>query len=633
LLDPSEDLGDAESPPPASGPVEEGVDETGPEEMEAYRGEPWFREPQVQPPVEYGAADQWNQPEPQATYGYAPEPAYEPYQPEPQYEPYQPGPAYEAEPAYGYRAEPAYEPQPYQPEPPPEPAVATALPRIGTPDGKGGTRSKKKRTYTRRGVLAGAVAGGAAVAAARLLILEKPEVLAHFSGGVVDLSDHHGRLHNAVLDAPVKPQAQVVTQVVKAPGSAGFPLISEPLKISQLLRRLAFGGSDALFQQANQQGFQRTVDQLLATAPVQPPPFKGGESLQAKMNVNLSDLEDWWITHMVTTPTPFQERLTVFMAGIFTSDYQKVGLDNPFLVWQNRTWRDMALTDLRSILKRVSIDPAMLVYLDGNGSDGRGTPNQNYARELMELFSIGLVYAEQDVREGAKALSGWRVPKATDSSQVGLFDPNRHFAGPVAFLGRNQPMDVDGVIDAILAHPACAPFIASKFVNEFVTSTPDPAYIGRLAANFRKSGYQIKTLLHDVLTSPEFAAQANFRALVKSPLDFMVGAARLTGADPRMAVPIIRDYSRLLGHEPFNPPDVGGWPSNASWLSPISLMNRVNFVTDFTNALKGVAAPAQVVTRFLDGILSPGTNQTLAQAQTDLARWWSLIASPDAQLA
>jgi uncharacterized protein (DUF1800 family) len=100
-----------------------------------------------------------------------------------------------------------------------------------------------------------------------------------------------------------------------------------------------------------------------------------------------------------------------------------------------------------------------------------------------------------------------------------------------------------------------------------------------------------------------------------------------------MVVPIIRDYSRLLGHEPFNPPDVGGWPSNASWLSPISLMNRVNFVTDFTNALKGVAAPAQVVTRFLDGILSPGTNQTLAQAQTDLARWWSLIASPDAQLA
>ena len=565
--DPSDDLGDAESPPPPPWPVEEGVDETGYEEMEQYRGEPWFRDPYVQPSAVY-EPDQWYQP---------------------------------------------------------APAAAATLPRPGPRAGP----KKGRKTYTRRGVLAGAVAGGAAVAAARLLILDKPDVLANVNSGIVDLSDHLGHLRNGVLDAP---QSQVVTQVVRS-GSAGFPLISEPLKISQLLRRTAFGGTSALYQQANQQGFQKTVDQFLATAPVQPPPFKGGETLQTATNVNLNDLQDWWITHMITTPTPFQERLTLFMASIFTSDYQKVGLNTPFLVWQNRTWRDMALTDLRSILKRVSIDPAMLIYLDGNGSNGRGTPNQNYSRELMELFSSGLVYTEQDVQQGAKALSGWRVPAATDSSQVGVFNPARHFTGPVTYLGRTQPMDVDGVIDAILAHPACAPFITGKFVNEFVTSTPDQAYVDRLAADFRKSGYQMKTLLRDLLTSPEFAAQSNFRALVKSPLDFMVGAARLTGADPTTVVPIIRSYARLLGHQPFDPPDVGGWPTNASWLSPISLMNRVNFATDFVNAIKGVAAPAQVATRFLDGILSPGTSQTLAQAQTDPARWWSLLASPDAQLA
>jgi uncharacterized protein (DUF1800 family) len=562
---PSADLSDAESPPPPPWPVQEGVDETGCQEMEAYRDEPWFRDPYARP------------------------------------------------------------------------AVPTPLPRIGVDPGavgdrKGADRKTKKKTHTRRGVLAGAVAGGAAVAAARLLILDKPQVVSNFAGAVVDLSDHRGRLHNTVLDAPAA-QTQVVTRVVTGPGGVGFPLISEPLKISQLLRRTAFGGTAALLQQANQQGFQKTVDQLLATAPAQPPPFAGGETLQAARNVNVNDLEDWWITHMVTTPTPFQERLTLFMAGLFTSDYQKVGLNTPFLIWQNRTWRDMALTDLRSILKRVSIDPAMLVYLDGNGSNGRGTPNQNYARELMELFSIGLVYSEQDVQQGAKALSGWRVPAAADNSMVGVFDPNRHFAGPVTFLGRTQPMDLDAVIDAILAHPNCAPFIAGKFVNEFVTATPDPAYVDRLATGFRNSGYQVKTLLRDLLASPEFAAQANFRGLVKSPLDFMVGAARLTGADPKVAVPVIRDYARQLGHEPFNPPNVSGWPSNASWLSPISLMNRVNFTTDFVNALSGVAAPADAAARYLDGILSPGTSQTLAHAQTDPARWWTLIASPDAQLA
>jgi uncharacterized protein (DUF1800 family) len=497
-------------------------------------------------------------------------------------------------------------------------------------------KAKKKRTYTRRGVLAGAVAGGAAVAAARLLILDKPEVLAGFSGSVRELSDRHGRLHNPIMDGPAIPApAQVVTQVVHVParGGAGFPTISEPLLVSQLLRRFTFGGTDALNQQAQQQGFQRTVAQFIATAPAQPPPFAGGESLGMAKGLSLGALQEWWITHMITTPTPFQERLTLFMASIFTSDYQKVGLNNPFLIWQNRTWRDMASTDLRSILHRVSVDPAMLVYLDGNGSDGRGTPNQNYARELMELFSIGLVYTEQDVREGAKAVSGWRVPAAKDGTQLGIFDPNRHFAGPVAFLGRNQPMDVDGVIDAILAHPATAPFITSKFVTEFVTPNADPAYVNRLAANFKKSGYQVKTLLHDLLTSPEFAAQANYRSLVKSPLELMVGAARLTGADPVKAAPIIRQYSSTLGHEPFNPPDVGGWPRNIAWLSPIALMNRVNFVTDFLGALKSLPASTQVPARFLDGILSPGTGQALAQAQSDAQRWWSLIASPDAQLA
>jgi uncharacterized protein (DUF1800 family) len=585
---PTDDLGDAESPPPPPWPVEQGVDETDYQGMEAYRGEPWFRDPHAQAVYDGG---QW----------------------------YEVGPA-------------------TAPAPPEPAAVPMPLPHIdasvaATRETQPGKKDRKK-THTRRGVLAGAIAGGAAVAAARLLILDKPDVLANAEHiAAVDLSDHRGRLHNTIMDAPATPQTQVVTQVVNAPGSAGFALISEPLKISQLLRRTAFGGTAALFQQANQQGFQATVDQLLATAPVQPPPFMGGETLQTATNVNVDDLEAWWINHMVTTPTPFQERLTLFMAGIFTSDYQKVGLGTPFLIWQNRTWRDMALTDLRSILKRVSIDPAMLIYLDGNGSDGRGTPNQNYSRELMELFSIGLVYTQQDVVQGAEALSGWRVPTTSDNSMVGVFDPNRHFTGPVTFLGRTQPMDLNAVIDAILAHPNCAPFIAGKFVNEFVTASPDPAYVTRLANGFRSSGYQVKTLLRDLLTSPEFAAQSNFRGLVKSPLDFMVGAARLTGADPKVAVPIIRDYARQLGHEPFNPPNVGGWPSNASWLSPISLMNRVNFATDFFKAVSGLPAPAQVAARYLDGILSPGTSQTLAQAQTDTSRWWSLIASPDAQLA
>jgi uncharacterized protein (DUF1800 family) len=500
----------------------------------------------------------------------------------------------------------------------------------------GGRAAVKKKTYTRRGVLMGAMSGGAAVAAARLLILDKPQVLAGFgSSGFADLSDKRGRLHNSVLDGPAAGQQQVVTQVVHGSGAGAIPVISEPLLISQLLRRLTFGGTDALYQQAMKQGYAKTVDMLLGTAPAQPPPFPGGETIGGVKDNGVNPMQEWWISHMITTPTPFNERLTVFLSGLFTSDFNKVGTGSPFLIWQNRTWRDMALTDLRSMLTRVSIDPAMLIYLDGDGSDGQNaTPNQNYARELMELFSIGLVYTENDVQQGAKALSGWRVPQAKDNSMVGLFAPNRHFAGPVTFLGRTQPMDLNAVIDAILAHPACAPFITTKFVQEFVTPTPDQSYINRLAGSFKASGYQIKTLLRDILLSPEFAAQSSFRGLVKSPLDLMVGAARLAGVDPKMVAPVIRTAASALGEGPFDPPDVGGYPKNAAWLSPIGLMGRVNFVSDFMNAIKTPpAAAASIVSRYLDGVLSPGTSASLAQATTETQRWWTLLASPDAQLA
>jgi uncharacterized protein (DUF1800 family) len=401
-----------------------------------------------------------------------------------------------------------------------------------------------------------------------------------------------------------------------------------------MLRRFAFGGTEALHQQTIQQGYQRTVQQLLDQPAAQPPPLPGGEALAANVDIDIGQLQQWWITHMLTTPTPFHERVTLFLAGLFPSDYRKVGTDKPFLVWQNRTWRDMALTDLRSILTRVSTDPAMLLYLDANMSDGHGIPNQNYARELLERFSIGLVYTEQDVREGALALTGWRVPQAgRDGGRTGVFEAGRHFPLPVKFLGRTQPMDLAAVVDAILAHPACAPFIATRFVQEFVTPNPDQGYVDRLAASFRNSGYQIKTLLHDILTSPEFAAQANYRGLVKSPLDFMVGAARLANADPARASPLIQQYAMDLGHGPFAPPDLSGYPKGMEWITPYAVTQRVNFATDLLGTLRTVPPTQPLVQRYLDGTLSPGTGQALAGAAKEPQRLWTLLASPDAQLA
>jgi uncharacterized protein (DUF1800 family) len=466
----------------------------------------------------------------------------------------------------------------------------------------------------------------AAVASAKLLVLEKPEVLAGFDRRV---SFSNGAGDTTVSQAP----AQAAAAAPPAP-AAPPPALAEPLLVSQLLRRFAFGGSDALYQQATRQGYRQTVDQLLAQPAAQPPPFPGGEALVAGMNLNLDQLQQWWITHMLTTPTPFQERVALFMHGLFTTGARKVGTDNPFLVWQNRAWRDMAMADLKTILMRVSTDPAMLLYLDGNMSDGSGTPNQNFARELMERFSVGAVYTEQDVREVAMAVSGWRVPQAgKDTGKTGVFDAARHFPLPVDMMGKVKPMDLGAVIDGLLAHPTCAPFVTTRFVQEFVTPTPDAAYVNRLAANFRKSGYQVKTLLRDILLSPELAAQGGYRGMVKSPLDFMVGAARLVGADPAKAAPLIRQYAVALGHAPFDPPDVGGYPGGAGWVSPAGMLQRVNFATDLVATFKMPPATAPLVTRYLDGVLSPGASQALAAAPTEAQRLWTLLASPDAQVA
>lgn len=501
------------------------------------------------------------------------------------------------------------------------------------PDRKGkplwaGAAAVVGKNLTRRGLLTAAVSTGAALAATSVLVMDRPGLMAAFT--------KHDQPHNGPAGGSVsgsRPRPTARPQVAGPPVEAGPPL-SQPLQVSQLLRRLAFGGTDALYQQAMQQGYQKTVDQLLAQPAAQPPPFPGGEALGPGVAIDPGALQGWWITHLLTTPTPFQERLTLFLAGLFPTDHRKVGTNTPFLVWQNRTWRDMALTDLRSVLTRVSTDPAMLVYLDGNLNDGHRVPNQNYARELMEQFSIGPVFTEQDVREGALALSGWRVPQAgKDSARTGVFDPARHFPLAVTFLGRTGPLDLAGVVDAILAHPACAPFVTTRFVQEFVTPTPDPAYVDRLATDFRESGYQLKTLLRDVLLSPEFAAQANYRALIKSPLDFMVGAARLAGADPARAAPLIRQYAVDMGHAPFAAPDVSGYSRDTEWITPLAVTQRVNFVTDLVATLGTVPPASALVQRYLDGILSPGTGQTLGTATKEPQRLWTLLASPDAQVA
>jgi uncharacterized protein (DUF1800 family) len=320
------------------------------------------------------------------------------------------------------------------------------------------------------------------------------------------------------------------------------------------------------------------------------------------------------------------------------------------MYWQNLTWRRMSMTNLPSMLMQVTTDPAMLRYLDLATSTGQN-PNENYSRELMELFTMGPGnYTEEDVRQSAQALAGWQVPRpdfstvAVDNAnkitrhvpvfvtqKTGVFNPRRSYQGSLTYLGKTGPLDTQGVIDRILAQPATATFIASKVAQHFVTAQPDAGYVKRLGDTFRRSKYDMKTLMHAVFTSREFTADASYRTLVKAPIELMVHAVRALGATG--VSKLIATAGSGMGQTLFDPPDVGGWPNNESWISSNTVVQRVNFATAVLSHMGGsLPAASSAAHTHVDGVLSPQTASLLNQATDDRARWFITIASPEFQL-
>ncbi len=499
---------------------------------------------------------------------------------------------------------PVSEPAGGQPwEPPPEPTGRRRLP------------------VSRRTVLGGAVAGGAGVAALRILVYPELDQLVHRTRGTAG-----GR------------------------GDWISPLASTKARVAHLFRRATFGASAEEIEQAASDGYAKTVDRLLETKPAQPPALGPTDAVMQDRRLNVGQLQQWWVDHMLATPTPFAERMTLFWHGHFTSDFRKVGLQTPFVYWQNLTWRDMALTDLRSMLMKVTTDPAMLRYLDLSTSTGQA-PNENYARELLELFTMGVGhYGEDDVRAAARALAGWTEPRPSravdvvvdaknnvtrkfnvyDQPASGAFVQNRAYrGGQLTFLGKKDAFDTQKVIDRILAQDATAEFIARKVAAHFVGSGADGSYAKRLAATFRSSGYDVRSLMRAVFTSPEFVAEQSYRALVKSPVEFMVHTLKALGATGQAK--LVVQPSAGMGQVLFDPPDVAGWPNNEAWISSNNVVARVNFVSAVLGQLprlpSGSLAPVH-----LDTVLSPQTASLLNAAGDDHTCWFLALASPEFQL-
>jgi uncharacterized protein (DUF1800 family) len=450
---------------------------------------------------------------------------------------------------------------------------------------------------SRRRVLGAAAASGAAVASIRLL------------GAGKDLLAGAGR------------------------GDWDSPLGSEKARVAQLLRRATFGSSLEELEKAASDGYRRTLDRLLESPPERPPPLPAASQPGQPVRVSAGQLQLWWVSHMLQTSTPLAERMTLFWHGHFTSDYRKVSLRTPFIYWQNLTWRDMGLGDLRSMLMRVTTDPAMLRYLDLSTSTGRN-PNENYARELMELFTVGAGnFEEGDVRAAARALAGWVEPprdSAFETPVSGRFVPGRAYqGGPLTFLGRRAVFDTDKVIDQILAQPATAVFIARKVVQHFVGARVEESYVRRLGDGFRASKYDVRSLMRAVLSSPEFTAQQSYRALVKDPVEMMVHTLKALGATGLGR--LVPQFGAGMGQALFDPPDVAGWPSNQAWISSQSVIARVNFVSAALQQARALPAGGQALAH-LDGVVGAQTAGLLNRSRDDHARWFGVLASPEFQL-
>jgi uncharacterized protein (DUF1800 family) len=289
-------------------------------------------------------------------------------------------------------------------------------------------------------------------------------------------------------------------------------------------------------------------------------------------------LVGWWYREMATTPSPLTERMTLFWHNHFTSAFRKVRA--PILLYrQNVVLRQHAVGNFSKLLHAMAADPAMIVYLDSLQNRG-GQPNENFARELLELFTLGegQGYSETDIKEAARAFTGWGLERGTGEFR---FRTQLHDDGEKTFLGRTGRFNGTDIIAIVLRRPRVAEYIAEKAWREFISEAPDPAEIKRIGAAFRASGYEVKTLLEELLLSPHFWAAENRGRLVRSPVELIVGTLRqfdLPQPDDRILVML----GRALGQEIFNPPNVKGWPGGQEWIKADTLLVRLQLLRRLT---------------------------------------------------
>ncbi len=309
--------------------------------------------------------------------------------------------------------------------------------------------------------------------------------------------------------------------------------------------------------------------------------------------------ESWLAARMLTTRRPLQEKLALFWHGHFATGNEKVR-DYRKMLWQYDLLRQNANGNFRDLLIGISKDPAMLIYLD-NRQNVKGHPNENYAREVLELFSMGVGnYTETDIREAARAFTGW-----TDDGLKFRERPDQHDSGEKTFLGRKGNFDGAEIIDIILEQNAPAHFIARKLYRFFVREELSPELENTLAAALRDGKYEIAPFLEMMFLSRDFYSPKSYATQIKSPIHLVVSTYRKLGLASIPGTPDFRTITRDLGQEVGHPPNVKGWDGGRTWINPSTLLERQNFARYLLFPEKAPALPPLAERRaaFVQGIV------------------------------
>lgn len=344
-------------------------------------------------------------------------------------------------------------------------------------------------------------------------------------------------------------------------------------QVAHLLRRAGFGATEAELDSYTQLGFAGAVDRLLNPEQVDD---SATDHLLQPLTAKLGDRKQieaarfWWVNRMLYTQRPLQEKMALFWHTHFATANSKVG-NSVLMLQQIQLFREQGMGNFETLLQKVTRDPAMLIWLD-NRQNRKAAPNENYAREVQELFTVGIGnYTEQDIHEAARAFTGHTL----DKNLTYVFAPKQHDNGPKTFQGQTGNFDADDVLAILVRNPATARFITTKLFSWFVYDTPDQSTIDRLATTFSTSGFDVRSVLRDIFTGPEFLSPQAFHSVIKQPVDYVVGS--LKALSVQNVGPDVTQVLRRMGQDLLNPPDVSGWKGGAGWINSSTLFERFNF--------------------------------------------------------